>query len=287
MASPAGVDTTPISDPKKRAFEALERSLPKEEQRKRRREATNKVESDKDANISITKEESSPKATIPSTKKDPHHAYSVLPEGINEKLLNIQPSVTNKGDVVNQIIYDLVQHGEEGNKFRRNSLRKKIEHCILLDNAAPNSNVTMAAQAKALQSHAKRSKKHMSLKQHRKCGSFDIPREFHRFELFKPMHDMWKAYIIEIVNESRKKQLAQRLLEADLHGAFLVVVECKTASFVGFSGIMIRETAETFGIIKQDDCFRMVPKHGSVFIFQVGCLKVTLQGDRLSSRNIF
>lgn len=34
------------------------------------------------------------------------------------------------------------------------------------------------------------------------------------------------------------------------------VVECKVTSFTGVSGIMIRETAETFGIITQDDKFR-------------------------------
>ena len=37
---------------------------------------------------------------------------------------------------------------------------------------------------------------------------------------------------------------------------FLVVAECKATSFTGVSGIMIRETAETFGIITQDDVFR-------------------------------
>lgn len=34
------------------------------------------------------------------------------------------------------------------------------------------------------------------------------------------------------------------------------VVECKVTSFTGVSGIMIRETTETFGIITQDDKFR-------------------------------
>lgn len=35
-----------------------------------------------------------------------------------------------------------------------------------------------------------------------------------------------------------------------------LVVECKTAAFKGINGIMIRETAETFGIITQGNCFR-------------------------------
>ena len=34
------------------------------------------------------------------------------------------------------------------------------------------------------------------------------------------------------------------------------VAECKAASYKGVSGIMIRDTAETFGIISEDNRFR-------------------------------
>jgi hypothetical protein len=34
------------------------------------------------------------------------------------------------------------------------------------------------------------------------------------------------------------------------------VAECKAASYQGVSGIMIRDTAETFGIISEDNRFR-------------------------------
>jgi len=44
---------------------------------------------------------------------------------------------------------------------------------------------------------------------------------------------------------------------------FLAVVECKVDSLIGLVGIMIRETAETFGIITQDNNFR-----GTSYIFQ-------------------
>jgi hypothetical protein len=40
------------------------------------------------------------------------------------------------------------------------------------------------------------------------------------------------------------------------------VAECKTASYQGVSGIMIRDTAETFGIISEDNRFR-----GTLFLF--------------------
>jgi len=62
------------------------------------------------------------------------------------------------------------------------------------------------------------------------------------------------------------------------------VAECKAASYQGVSGIMIRDTAETFGIISEDNRFRVVPKAGSVFILQADCWKVTLIGDKLSPK---
>lgn len=52
------------------------------------------------------------------------------------------------------------------------------------------------------------------------------------------------------------------------------VAECKTSSFTGVNGIMIRETAETFGIITQDDKFRGIclqPTHYHIVIFQCIC----------------
>jgi ribonuclease P protein subunit POP4 len=59
--------------------------------------------------------------------------------------------------------------------------------------------------------------------------------------------------------------LSENLFSADLHGASLIgdpyvdmslryrVVECKAASYKGVNDIMIRNTAETFGIIFEDD----------------------------------
>jgi len=182
-------------------------------------------------------------------------------------------------------VFDLLQHGDKGHKYTKGSIAMKIDNFVHLDNFVPRDGSLMNARVKALQSHSKRSKKHMTMRQHRKCGSLDLPKEFHNFNLFKPMHVMWKEYIIKILKENREKQLSQTLLVADLHGAFLHVAECKTIAFKGTSGIMIRETANTFGLITQDDRFRVVPKHGSVFVFQAGCWKITLHGDNLSLRN--
>ncbi|KAM0869313.1 hypothetical protein ACQ4PT_040755 [Festuca glaucescens] len=105
-----------------------------------------------------------------------------------------------------------------------------------------------------------------------------------RFDLYKPMHEMWKEYIRELTRSTLKKLLSEYLLSADLHGALIIVAECKAASYQGVSGIMIRDTTETFGIISEDSRFRVVPKAGSVFVLQADRLKVTLIGDKVSPK---
>ncbi|KAF6134733.1 hypothetical protein GIB67_002134 [Kingdonia uniflora] len=77
-----------------------------------------------------------------------------------------------------------------------------------------------------------------------------------RFDIFKPMHEMWKNYMMQLLKIVGKGQLAQCLLTADLHGAILQVAECKLTAFTGLKGIMVRETVETLGIITQNDKFR-------------------------------
>ncbi|GJN14688.1 hypothetical protein PR202_gb01543 [Eleusine coracana subsp. coracana] len=187
-------------------------------------------------------------------------------------------------EVVHSVIYDIIQKGGDAEKITKGAKKLKLEKGILLDHYVQRGPRLADAQERSLLIHSKRSKRHMSLKQHKKCGSFDLDSTFHKYDLYKPMHEMWKEYIRELTKTTPKKQLAENFLSADLHGAFLIVAECKIALYQGVSGIMIRDTAETFGIISEDNCFRVVPKAGSVFILQADCWKVTLIGDKLSPK---
>lgn len=308
-----------ISDQKKRALDALERRFAvdkakvlQQEERKSKRSKGNPRD---EQHVLVTDGQggddcaslASPAVVVPSASsssrkgqvvfsgyaprretsgaEDAHPAYSEILEVLDENLVGAATKASSSGDSVNKIVFDLLQHGDKGHKYTKGSVAMKIDNWVLLDNFVSKDSSLMDARAKALQSHSKRSKKHMTMRQHRKCGSLDLPKEFHNFSRFKPMHEMWKEYISKILKENREKQLSQTLLVADLHGAFLIVVECKTIAFKGISGIMIRETAKTFGLITQDDRFRVVPKQGSVFVFQAGCWKITLHGDNLSMRN--
>ncbi|KAK1264951.1 hypothetical protein QJS04_geneDACA010663 [Acorus gramineus] len=214
-------------------------------------------------------------------------SYFKLSQPIHEKLLESSVEFPSRGgNAVSRVIHDLLQNGDSAQKYMQGSRSMKIDNCILLDNYLRRRGSLGNARARAVQGISKRSWRHMSMKEHRKCGSFDFPKEFCNFELFKPMHEMWKDYITNLLKDSGKGQLNQFLLTADMHGAILSVVECKTVAYKGITGIMVRETSETFGIVTQDNKFQVVPKKGSVFIFLAGSWKITLYGDKLSSRNI-
>ncbi|XP_044472611.1 uncharacterized protein LOC123201262 [Mangifera indica] len=213
--------------------------------------------------------------------------YFQLTQPMHENLLATDCKQSNRrGSTVDKVLHELFQNGDSAQKYLQGSRSVKIDNWLLLDNYVQGRAISTSSHVRALQTHSKRSKKHMSMKQLKKSGLFDLPKELQRFETFNPMHEMWKAYVLQLIKTTGKNQLAQCLLSADLHGALILVAECKIAAFTGVSGIMVRETAETFGIVTREDKFRVVPKKDSVFIFQVDCWKITLLGNKLTSRNV-
>lgn len=219
-----------------------------------------------------------------SSGEEINPAYAELSFAFHDNLSKDGVSDLDGTEVVHSVIYDIIQKGGDAGKITKGAKKLKLEKGILLDNYVQRGPRLVDAQARSLLIHSKRSKRHMSLKQHKKCGSFDLDGTFHKYDFYKPMHEMWKDYIRELMKVTPKKKLSENLLSADLHGALLIVAECKAASYEGVNGIMIRDTAETFGIISEDNRFRVVPKAGSVFILQADCWKVTLIGDKLSPR---
>ncbi|XP_055812396.1 ribonuclease MRP protein subunit POP4-like [Solanum dulcamara] len=213
-------------------------------------------------------------------------AYLQISHSADDNLLKITTEISGKNMTANDILHDLLQHGDSAQKYMQGSKNVKVDNWILLDNVVQKSSIATGARSQALQRQSKRSKRHMSIKQHKKFGSFDFPQESHNYDIFKPMHDKWKDYVTKLLKNIGKNLLAQSLLNGDLHGALILVVQCKIAGLIGVRGIMIRETVETFGIITEENKFQVVPKKLSVFMLQVDCWKVTLLGDKLTSRNM-
>ncbi|OWM67666.1 hypothetical protein CDL15_Pgr024751 [Punica granatum] len=213
-------------------------------------------------------------------------AYVMLSHPVHKNLLEAPTEVSKeKGTRVDRFMHELLQKGDSAKKYMQSFRSKKFNDVILLDNYVKRRSGFVGSRLRALQTHSKRSKVHMSMKEHKKCGTFDLSQDLCQFHHFVPMHEMWKSYMIELFKSRKGDPLDKSLLTADLHGAIIHVADCKVTSFIGANGIMIRETAATFGLITRDNKFRVVPKRDSVFIFQADCWKVTLFGEKLIGRD--
>lgn len=84
------------------------------------------------------------------------------------------------GNRVGRVLHDLLQSGDSAQKYMQGSRSMKIDNWIHLDNVVQDRGRSLDARIRALQTHSKRSKKHMSMKQHRRCGSLDLPQEFYK-----------------------------------------------------------------------------------------------------------
>ncbi|KAL3512148.1 hypothetical protein ACH5RR_024865 [Cinchona calisaya] len=109
-------------------------------------------------------------------------------------------------------------HTFTDDKYMQGSKLIKIDNWILLDDFVRKSRISDAARSRALHPHSKRSKRHMSLKQHKRHGSFHLPQVLHNFELFKPMHEMWTSCI----RYCRKNQLPRYLFNTDFYGSVIL-----------------------------------------------------------------
>ncbi|KAK4396321.1 hypothetical protein Sango_1468700, partial [Sesamum angolense] len=274
----SGAGESTMEDQRKRTLEALERrfaqakaELQTQQQKSKKRPA--EVKERVVANIESSSPDSTVKKSFSSTPSrkgnffSGHHtskqdveviepAYFNLSHSVDENLLPTNVEVSDRKLTVDRVLHELFQHGDSAQKYMQGSKSMKIENTILLDNYVQRNGMSSGCLSRALKNGSKRSKKHMSIKQHKRSGSFDLPKEFHNFALFKPMHEKWKSYVVQLLKIVGKDQLPQCFLNADLHGAIILVVQCKVPAYVGIHGIMVRETKETFGIITQDNKFR-------------------------------
>ena len=114
---------------------------------------------------------------------------------------------------------------------------------------------------------------------------------------YLPLHEQWKAYFISLLssdpttsgssgttNTPSHPILQKRIMSADLHGCSIRVVDAKCHSDINLGGIVVRESSRAFHIITPKDKFKIIPKVGHVFSFQVGGQNVTLHGNGLLDR---
>ncbi|KAI5060506.1 hypothetical protein GOP47_0024926 [Adiantum capillus-veneris] len=186
--------------------------------------------------------------------------------------------------VIDSILRELVQDSGKVVRDLDGVLDSRVQdRVLLLDNPAGHGKAVERARRRAIQSLANRSSKHLSRHQQKLIGSYNLPLEYQKFSLFQPMHELWRAYAKEALHNSSGKMIEPSVLQLDLHGAYLAVVQAKIDNQVGVEGIMIRETANTLALITKNDTLKVIPKTSSVFVFRLDNMCVTVYGDRMSS----
>ncbi|XP_048886304.1 ribonuclease P protein subunit p29 [Brienomyrus brachyistius] len=129
----------------------------------------------------------------------------------------------------------------------------------------------------------------LTSRQRRELRLFHLKPEHQKYELFLPLHELWKQYIRDLCNglkpESNPQMIQTKLLKADFHGAIISVVRSKCPSYVGATGILVQELKHVFKIITKEDKLKVIPKCNSVFSVEVDGFVSHIYGTKFQLRS--
>nr|XP_054591251.1 ribonuclease P protein subunit p29 isoform X1 [Nothobranchius furzeri] len=150
---------------------------------------------------------------------------------------------------------------------------------VILGYTRPKKDTTKRKSKKA---------KGLGARQKRVMKIFQIKAEHQRYELFLPLHQLWRHYILDLcggLKPSGSPQLVQqKLLKADLHGAILTVVRSRCPSYVGTTGILVQEFKHVFRLITKEDKLKVIPKRNSVFSVEINGFVSHIYGSKFQQR---
>ncbi|XP_042524034.1 ribonuclease P protein subunit p29 isoform X4 [Dipodomys spectabilis] len=139
------------------------------------------------------------------------------------------------------------------------------------------------------QREKKKRSKGLSARQRRSLRLFDIKPEQQRYNLFLPLHELWKQYIRDLCNglrpDTQPQMIQAKLLKADLHGAVISVTKSKCPSYVGLTGILLQETKHVFKIITREDQLKVIPKLNCVFTVEIDGFISYIYGSKFQLRS--
>ncbi|KAJ8041384.1 Ribonuclease P protein subunit p29 [Holothuria leucospilota] len=204
---------------------------------------------------------------------------------------------------MDEILYqELPRQSYANRNLRTGDGEKYINHFMkqkLGDKAAseivPHINIDKDRKSKSSKPEKSRREKSSRLRRKRVLSNtdkkemklFEIPLEQHRYNLYKPLHELWLAYMRDCLSHATKDKmnLGVKLLKCDLHGSLIQVTKSKCPTYVGVCGILLQETKNTFKIITEENKLKTVPKSSCEFTFTVDELVVTIHGKHFCVRS--
>ncbi|KAL8194906.1 UNVERIFIED_CONTAM: RNase P/RNase MRP complex subunit [Gekko kuhli] len=198
--------------------------------------------------------------------------YNQLPQQ-TAKLVNIQPQKPKEADAFVKA-------------FLKRSLTRKSEEDI--EDILTRKAVVLEHLHKRRRRERKTRGKGLSAKQRREMRLFEIKPEHQRYEMFLPLHELWKQYIRDLCNglkpEAQPQMIQTKLLKADLHGALVTVTKSKCPSYVGLTGIIVQEMKHVFKIITSEDRLKVIPKLNNVFSMEIDGFISYIFGSKIQFR---
>ncbi|KAM6943528.1 ribonuclease P protein subunit p29 [Xenentodon cancila] len=191
------------------------------------------------------------------------------------QLLGVEPQTNSKAAAFTEAFLE--------NSIQRSTcqdVKNMLKHkAVILGYSRPKKDKTNRNKKKA---------KGLNACQKRTLKIFQLKPEHQRYELFLPLHDLWRQYIIDLCGglkpSSSPQFVQQKLLKADFHGAIITVVRSKCPSYVGTTGILVQEFKHVFKIITKDDKLKVIPKRNSVFSVEINGFVSHIFGSKFQQR---
>ncbi|KAK1161946.1 ribonuclease P protein subunit p29 [Acipenser oxyrinchus oxyrinchus] len=190
------------------------------------------------------------------------------------KMLDIQPHGPKQAEAFVNSFLKHTMPRLEGKDIQKHLRRK----AVVLEHAF-----------KKKKKNKKRKTKSLSAKERRQMKIFELKPQQQKYELFLPLHELWKQYIRELCNglgpQVQPMMIQTKLLKADFHGAVVTVVKSKCPSYVGTTGIILQELKHMFKIITKDDKLKVIPKCNSVFSVEIDGFVSHIYGSKFQLRS--
>ncbi|XP_074515429.1 ribonuclease P protein subunit p29 [Sebastes fasciatus] len=193
------------------------------------------------------------------------------------KLLGVKSQTQRKAEAFTQaFLKNSIQQQARDEEGLKNILSYKA---LILGYARPKKDKSKRTSKKA---------KGLNARQKRAMKVFQIKPEHQRYELFLPLHELWRQYVIDLCGglkpTSNPQFVQQKLLKADFHGAIISVVRSKCPSYVGTTGILVQEFKHVFKIITKEDKLKVIPKRNSVFAVEINGFVSHIYGSKFEQR---
>ncbi|XP_075221215.1 ribonuclease P/MRP subunit POP4 [Lycorma delicatula] len=133
----------------------------------------------------------------------------------------------------------------------------------------------------------------------RHLGIYKLPKSGLKYQDVEMMYSLWCQYMRDYLQINILERngftgdpackhwdtVSTKLLKADLHGAYLIIIRSTIPSFVGIKGIVILERKNIFQITGKDNITRTIPKKQCEFSVKLDCYKFTFFGKDICMRS--